>query len=54
MVTLVEVLSLATLRGAIMAKIWFLLVFRLLENAFATIAALNMLSDTDGHSKPQP
>ena len=54
MVTLGEVLSLATTRGAIMGKIWLLWVFRLLENAFATIADLQMLTDTDGHTKPQP
>ena len=54
MATLGEVLSLATHRGAIMGKIWLLLVFRLLENAFATIADFKMLSDIDGHSKPQP
>ena len=38
MVTLGEVLSLATTQGAIMGKI--LWVFRSLENAFATIADL--------------
>ena len=54
MVTLGGVLSLLTLRGAIMAKIWLLWVFRLLENPFATIVGLKMLSDTDGHKKPQP
>ena len=54
MVTLDEVLGLATPRGAIMGKIWLLWVFRLLENAFATIADLKMLSDTDGHKKSKP
>ena len=53
MVTLGEVLSLATPRGATMGKIRLLWVFRLLENAFATIADLKTLSDTDGHTKPQ-
>ena len=53
-VTLGEVLSLATPRGGIMGKIWLLWVFRSLENAFATIADLNMLSDTDRHTKSQP
>ena len=52
-VTLGKMLSLATPRGAIMGKIWLLWVFRSLENAFATIADLKMLSDTDGHTKPQ-
>ena len=52
LVTLGEVLSLATLRGAIMEKIWLVWVFRSLKNAFATIADLKMLSDTDGHTKP--
>ena len=37
-----------------MGKIWLLWVFRLLENAFTTIVDLKMLSDTDGHRKPQP
>ena len=54
MVTLGEVLSLATPRVAIMGKIWLLRVFRLLENAFATIADLKILNDTDGNTKPQP
>ena len=53
MVTLGEVLSLGSPRGAIMGKIWLLRVCRLLENAFATISDLKMLSDIDGHSKPQ-
>ena len=47
-------LILATPRGAAMGKISLLWVFRLLENAFATIADLKMLSDTEGHTKPQP
>ena len=47
MVTLSEVLSLATLGGAIMRKIWCLWVFRLLENAFVAIVHLKMLSDID-------
>ena len=46
MVTLGEVLSLATPWGVVMGKIWLLWVFRSPENAFATI-------DTDGHTKPQ-
>ena len=46
--------ALVTPRGAIMGKIWLLWVFRSLENAFATIADVKMLSDTDGHTKPQP
>ena len=54
MATLGEVLSLATYRGAIMGKIWLLWVLSLLENAFRTIVDLKMLSDTDGHTKPQP
>ena len=54
MVTLGEVLSLATPRGDIMEKIWLLWVFRLLENAFVTIVDLKMISDTDGHTKLQP
>ena len=54
MVTLVEVLILATPRGAAMGKIWLLWVLRLLKNTFATIANLKILSDTDGHTKPQP
>ena len=54
MVTLGEVLSLATPRGAIMGKIWLLWVFRSLENAFATITDLKVLSNTHGHTKPQP
>ena len=54
MVTLGEVLILLTPRGAIMGKICLLWVFRSLENAFERIADLKMLSDTDGHAKPQP
>ena len=54
MVTLVEVLILATPRGAIMRKIWLLWVFRLLENAFAAIADLMVLRDTDRHTKAKP
>ena len=49
-----EVLSLTTPRGAIMGEIWFLWVFRSLENAFATNAGLKILNDTDGRTKPQP
>ena len=47
-------LSLATPQCAIMRKICFLWVIRSLENAFATTADIEMLSDTDGHTKPQP
>ena len=54
MVTLSEVLSLATPRGAIMGKVWLLWVYRSLENAFAAIAHLKMLSDNDVDKKPQP
>ena len=54
MVTLGEVLSLATLGGSIMGKIWRLWVFRLLENAFAATVHLTMLSDPDSYTKPQP
>ena len=54
MVTLGEVLSLATLLGAIMGKVWRLWVSRLLKNAFATIVHLKMLSDTDTYTIPQP
>ena len=54
MVTLGEVLSLTTPPGAIMGKILLLWVFRSLENTFATIADLKMLSGTDGHTKSQP
>ena len=51
MVTLGEVLSLATLGGAIMGKIWRLWFSRLLENAFAAIVHLQILSDTDAYTK---
>ena len=54
MVILGEMLSLATPPGAIISKISFLMVFRSLENAFGAIADLKMLSDTDGHTNPQP
>ena len=54
MVTLGEVLSLATLRGAIMGRIWRLWVFRLLENALSAIVHFKMLCDTDAYTKPQP
>ena len=53
MVTLGEVPSLATLRGAIMGKISCLWVFRLLENAFTAIEHLRILSDTDAYTSPQ-
>ena len=49
MATLGEVLNLATLRGAIMGKIWGLWVFRLLENAIVAIVHLKMLSDADAY-----
>ena len=54
MITLGEVLSLATPRRVIIGKIWLLCVFRSLESAFATIADLKLLSNTDGYVKPQP
>ena len=54
MITLGAALSLATLRGAILGKIWRLWVIRLLENAFAAIVHLKMLSDTDAYTKLQP
>ena len=54
MVTLGELLSLVIPRGAIMGKIWLLWVFRSLENAFATIVDLKILSDIDVRTKPQP
>ena len=44
MVTLGEVLSLATPRGAIMGKVCLLWVFRSLENAFAAVVHVKMLS----------
>ena len=53
MVTLGEVLSLATLRGAIIGEIWRLWVLRLPENAFAAIVHFKMLRDTDAYTKPQ-
>ena len=53
MVTLGEVLSLVTPRGAIMEKIELLWVSRSLENAFATIVDLKMLSDIDERTKSQ-
>ena len=52
MVTLGEVLSLATPRGAIMRHIWLLWVSKSLENAFATIVDLKMLSDIYVRTKP--
>ena len=52
MVTLGEVPSLATLRGATMGKILLLWVFRLLESGFAAIEHLKILSDTDAYTKP--
>ena len=52
MVMLGEVLCLATPRGAIMEKPWLLWVFRLLENAFAAIVYLNMLTDPNANIKP--
>ena len=52
MVTLSDVLS--NSRGAIMGKVWLLWVFRSLENAFAAILRLKMLSDIDAHNKLQP
>ena len=54
MVTLGEVLSLATLLGAIIGKFWVLWVSRLVENAFAAIVLLKMLSGTDAYNKAQP
>ena len=53
MVTSGEVVSLATPRGATCVKCWLLWVSRSLENAFATIGDLKMVSDTDAHTKPQ-
>ena len=52
MVMLGEVVCLATPRGAIMGKPWLLWVFRLLENAFAAIVDLNMLTDPNANIKP--
>ena len=54
MVTLGEVISLATPRGAIMVKVSLLRVFRLLEKAIAAIVYLKMLSDIEAHNKLQP
>ena len=54
MVTLGEVLSLAIPGDAIMGKNGLLWVFRSLESAFVTIADINMLNDTDGHTKAKP
>ena len=54
MVTLGEVLSLATPRGDIMGKILLSWVSRSLENEFATNVDLKMLSDIDVRTKPQP
>ena len=54
MVTLGEVLSLATPLGVIMGKFGVAWVSRLLENTFATIVQLMTMSDTDAHSKVQP
>ena len=54
MITLGELLSLATLRSAIMGKIWRLWVFRSLENAFAAIMHLKIMNDTDTYTKPHP
>ena len=53
MITLGELLSLATLRSAIMGKIWRLWVFRSLENAFAAIVHLKILNDSDTSTKSQ-
>ena len=54
MITLGEVLSLATPLGAIIGKFSVLWVSRLAENAFAAIVLLKMLSGTDAHNKAQP
>ena len=54
MVTLGEVLTVTIPRGAIVGKNWLLCVSRALENTFATIVNLKMLSDTGTHKKPQP
>ena len=51
-VTLGEALSLTTPQGAIKGKL--LWVFRSPENTFAGNAHRKMLSDNDGHTKPQP
>ena len=52
MVTLAEVLSSATPRGAIMGKVCLLWVFRSLENAFAAIVHVKMLSGTAHITNP--
>ena len=54
MITSSEVRSLAIPEGATMEKFWLLWVSRSLENAFATIVDLKIVSDTDAHTKPQP
>ena len=54
MVTLGEVISLATPRGAIMVKVSLLRVFRLLEKAIVAIVYLQVLSDIEAHNKLQP
>ena len=54
MITSGEAVSLATPLGVIMEKFWAVLVSRLLENAFAAIVQLKIMSDTDAHSKAQP
>ena len=54
MVTLGEVISLATPRGAIMVKVSLLRVFRLLEKAIPAIVYLKVLSDIEAHNKLQP
>ena len=54
MVTLGEMLSLATDLGAIMGKFWVVWVSRLLEHAFAATVLLKVPSDTDAHTKAQP
>ena len=53
MVMLGEVLSLATPQGGHHGEISTSVVYRLLENAFAVVVDLNMLSHTDGHTKSQ-
>ena len=53
MVTLGEVHSLATPRGAIIGRMWLSWVFISLENAFAAILDLKMPSDIATHTKPQ-
>ena len=51
MVMLGKVFSLATPLGAIMGKFWLLWVYKSLENEFAAIVDLKMLSDTDARTK---